>query len=168
MEWIRAAQCGAGQMRCCRSIDVAVNDEGEDEDESEVDDTPVAAIVAGTTTTTIADDAVTTERKMRETLDACAKCVTTKLALENALSRGWIALARSRAMDGVGAALVVASASVRRAGEAQGGGAGGRSRALRCARREAHSRKRCRRCTTPWMPNARCSASSMGESVGCV
>lgn len=121
MEWIRAAQCGAGQMRCCRSIDVAVNDEGEDEDESEVDDTPVAAIVAGTTTTTIADDAVTTERKMRETLDACAKCVTTKLALENALSRGWIALARSRAMDGVGAALVVASASVRRAGEAQGG-----------------------------------------------
>jgi hypothetical protein len=121
MEWIRAAQCGAGQMRCCRSIDVAVNDEGEDEDESEVDDTPAAAIVAGTTTTTIADDAVTTERKMRETLDACAKCVTTKLALENALSRGWIALARSRAMDGVGAALVVASASVRRAGEAQGG-----------------------------------------------
>jgi hypothetical protein len=121
MEWIRAAQCGAGQMRCCRSIDVAVNDEGEDEDESEVDGTPAAAIVAGTTTTTIADDAVTTERKMRETLDACAKCVTTKLALENALSRGWIALARSRAMDGVGAALVVASASVRRAGEAQGG-----------------------------------------------
>ena len=121
MEWIRAEQCGAGQMRCCRSIDVAVNDEGEDEDESEVDDTPVAAIVAGTTTTTIADDAVTTERKMRETLDACAKGVTTKLALENALSRGWIALARSRAMDGVGAALVVASASVRRAGEAQGG-----------------------------------------------
>lgn len=102
-------------MRCCRSIDVAVHDE--DEDENDADDKPVVAADD--------DDAVTTERKMRETLDACAKCVTTKLALENALSRGWIALARSRAMDGVGTALVVASASVRRAGEAQGGRRGG-------------------------------------------
>lgn len=101
-------------MRCCRSIDVALNDEDEDVDDAE--DKPIAA---GTTTITD-NDALTTERKMRETLDACAKCVTTKLALENALSRGWIALARSRAMDGVGTALVVASASVRRAGEAPG------------------------------------------------
>lgn len=101
-------------MRCCRSIDVAVN--VEDEDVDDVKDKPVAA---GTTTITD-NDALTTERKMRETLDACAKCVTTKLALENALSRGWIALARSRAMDGVGTALVVASASVRRTGEAPG------------------------------------------------
>ena len=106
-------------MRCCRSIDVALNDEDEDVDDAE--DKPIAA---GKTTITD-NDALTTERKMRETLDACAKCVTTKLALENALSRGWIALARSRAMDGVGTALVVASASVRRAGEAQGGRRGG-------------------------------------------
>jgi hypothetical protein len=114
-------------MRCCRSIDVVVDEEEEEEKKAvkeDTDETLTAAAPAVSTASRV-DDALTTERKMRETLDACALCVTTKLALENALSRGWIALARSRAMDGVGTALVVASASIRRAGDAPGERRGG-------------------------------------------